>query len=361
MMRKYKFSLIFGSIVTLLPMVIGLILWDRLPELIPVHWGKTGQVDGYSGPWCIVFLLPLFLLALQWLCVWITFRDPKAKNQNTKAMHLAFWVVPIISIFSSGIIYAAGFHSSINLFRIVPLFLGALLVVIGNYMPKITQNSFLGIKTRWTLYSTENWHSTHRFCGKVWVTCGFTALVGAFLPEILLIVACVLSFLGLILSSTFYSYFYYRKQLREGMAPIPKKPLTKKKLLTIFAISCAAMVFVGALVYIMFTGDIHVSYHQESFTIEADFISDLTVDYDAITSLELVESANYGMRVSGFNSARLLMGKFRNQDYGNYTLYAYTGNHTAVLLRNQDHILLIAGKTPEESRAIYETLKERIP
>ncbi len=360
MMKKYKWSLILGSLVTLLPIGVGLILWDRLPEAIPVHWGSTGKVDAMAGPWFVVFLLPVILLALHWFCVWISFKDPRTKKQNPKALGLVFWIIPVISLFCTGIIYSSAMGSSLNLFRLISLFLAAMFLIFGNYMPKITQNSYLGIKTKWTLYSEENWYATHRFCGRTWVICGFLVLAGSFLPEEFILPILLIPLVILILSCTLYSYFYYRKQVREGMAPIPEEPLTKKRLFNILGILLILLLLGAVLGYIMFTGDIQVHLNEASLTIEADFWSDLTVDYNAITSIEYLEEGVRGIRISGFSSGRLALGTFRNEEYGNFTLYAYTGCDATVLLRSGERILMVGGKTPEATLEIYESLKERI-
>ena len=359
-MKKYKWTLILGSLVTLIPAILGIFLWDRLPETMPIHWGVDGKADGTAGPWIVVFLIPLILLAMLWLCAWISFRDPRTRSQNPKAMKIALWIVPITSLFSTGIIYGCTLEGSFNPFRIVPLFLGSIFLIVGNYMPKITQNSYLGIKTKWTLYSEDNWNATHRFCGRTWFLCGLLVLTGIFLPEKWFILVLLLPPLVIVLSSLLYSYLFYRKQIREGMSPIPKKPLTKKRFLSIFAITFGVLILIALLVYLMFTGDIRIRYDTASFTIEADFMSDFTVEYDAITSIEYLDSPDLGMRVRGFNSARLLMGTFRNAEYGTFTVYAYTGGHTAVMLRNGEQILIIRGRTVEETTAIYESIKERI-
>ncbi len=359
-MKKYKWTLIIGSLVTLIPAITGILLWDRLPETMPIHWGIDGKADGTAGPWIVVLLIPLILLAMQWLCTWFTFRDPRTRDQNPKAMGIALWTIPIASLFSTGIIYGSALEGSFNPFRIVPLFLGSIFLIVGNYMPKITQNSYLGIKTRWTLYSEENWNATHRFCGKTWFIFGLLVMTGTFLPEKWFILILLLPLVGIVLSSLLYPYLYYRKQIQGGMVPIPKKPLTRRRLLSILAITLALLVLLASLAYLMFTGDIRIKYDATSFTIEADYMSDLTVDFEAITAIELLQEPDLGLKVSGFSSARLLMGTFRNEEYGTFTLYAYTGSDTAVLLRSKDRILVISGKTDEETTAIYESIKERI-
>ena len=129
-MKKYKWTLILGSLVTLIPAVIGMLLWDRLPETMPIHWGVDGKADGTAGPWIVVFLIPLILLAMLWLCALISFRDPRTKNQNPKAMKIALWIVPITSLFSTGIIYGCALEGSFNPYRIVPLFLGSIFIIV---------------------------------------------------------------------------------------------------------------------------------------------------------------------------------------------------------------------------------------
>ena len=360
-MKKYKWTLILGSLVTLLPLWVGLILWERLPDILPIHWGLNGNIDAVASPRIVLLLLPALLLALQWLCAWISFRDPKTKRQSPKAMHLALWVVPLTSVFSTAVIYSAAMGNSLNLFRVVPLFLGVLFLVIGNYMPKITQNSYLGIKTPWTLYSEENWNATHRFCGRVWVIWGFFLLLGVFLPEGWPPVLLILLMVVVIGTGLLYPYLYYRRQLEGGLAPIPKKPLTKKSLLSRIALVALILAIAAVLGVILFTGDISLQYGDTSFTIEADFMADLTVEYAAISSVEYVKSPDLGIRRTGFNSARLQMGSFYSKAYGNYTLYAYTGCEEAVLLRSGEKLLLIGGESSEATMEIYESIKERLP
>lgn len=358
MMKKYKTPLILSSLVTLLPMVAGFLLWDRLPEVIPVHWGINGTSDAVAGPWFVVFLLPLVLVALQWLCVWVTFRDPRAEHQNPKALQMIFWIMPVISIFCCGTIYVSALGNGLFLFRLVPILLGVLFIVIGNYMPKITPNSYLGIKCRWTFHSEENWHASHRFCGKVSVVCGFITLLGVFLPEKCLVAVMCVPLLPLVLSAFLYPYLYYRKQVQEGLPPVTKKPMTKGRVIGSIGSVIACILLAVILVYIMFTGDIRYEFGKTAFTIEADFWTDLTVDYEGIDSIEYLEDMSYRARTSGFNSPRLSMGAYRNETYGKFTLYAYTKCDSAVMIRFGDQLLMINGETPEATAQLYQRLKE---
>ena len=50
-MKENKSKVIITSIVTVFPMVIGFLLWNRLPEKIATHFGSEGA-DGWSQSCC---------------------------------------------------------------------------------------------------------------------------------------------------------------------------------------------------------------------------------------------------------------------------------------------------------------------
>ena len=45
-LTKNKWTLVVTSVIILLPIVVGVLLWDKLPEQVPYHWGINGEVDG---------------------------------------------------------------------------------------------------------------------------------------------------------------------------------------------------------------------------------------------------------------------------------------------------------------------------
>ncbi|MGN0573860.1 MAG: DUF1648 domain-containing protein, partial [Acutalibacteraceae bacterium] len=72
MIKKNKIKIIITSLLTVLPIAAGLILWNRLPEKIPTHFNAAGEPDGTSGKAFAVFGIPLFLLAVHLFCVFMT-------------------------------------------------------------------------------------------------------------------------------------------------------------------------------------------------------------------------------------------------------------------------------------------------
>ena len=182
MLKKNKGLMIATSIIVLLPMLAGVLLWDQLPERMAIHWGANGEADGWSSRPVAVFGMPLFLLAIHWLGVWMTGQDKRNRQQNEKVLQIIFWIAPAVSLFGMGSTYASALGQSLPVDRLVMMLLGILFVIIGNYLPKCRQNYTIGIKIVWTLSDEENWNATHRLAGKLWMAGGFLLLLCAFLP-----------------------------------------------------------------------------------------------------------------------------------------------------------------------------------
>ena len=192
MIKKNLKVLIITSVILLLPILAGLILWDQLPEQMPTHWNASGEIDGWSSKPFAIFGLPLILLAAQWLCMLAACADPKKSNHPTKVIHLVLWIMPALSVLLHTVTYMAALGMKIRMERIMPVFMGMLFVMIGNYMPKCKQNYTIGIKIPWTLDNEENWNRTHRFAGFLWVVGGIVIMLTAFLGSIWVFMAITL-------------------------------------------------------------------------------------------------------------------------------------------------------------------------
>lgn len=210
MLKKNKWKLLISSVVILLPMVFGIIVWNKLPEKMATHWGADGSANGWNNRSIAVFAIPLFLLLIHWFCIFCTSKDSKNKNQSKKVFGMVLWICPIISLFVNGIIYATSFGKNIDINFIIYLLVGLLFIIIGNYLPKCKQNYTIGIRVRWALDNEENWNATHRFAGKVWVVGGVLMMVCGFLPEEISNYVFAVLVTVLIILSLGYSYYYFK-------------------------------------------------------------------------------------------------------------------------------------------------------
>ena len=212
MLKQKKWTLILSSLLILLPTLVGLLLWNQLPERMVTHWGLDGQPDGWSSRTFVVFGMPLLLLALHWLCVFITTRDSKNKEQNGKVFSLVLWTTPAVSLFAAGLSYAPAFGVDVPVAGLTYLLLGTVFLLVGNYLPKCRQNRTIGIKVKWTLENEENWNATHRMAGKLWAAGGVLLLLGVFLPEGLAFLLMFPLILVLAFAPMFYSWNYAKQQ-----------------------------------------------------------------------------------------------------------------------------------------------------
>lgn len=209
MIKKHKLALILTSLVTLIPILVGLLLWDKLPEQVPCHWDIHGQVDGWSGKTQAVFLMPLLMLAMHWICVLAATADPKSKHYHPKSIQLVLWICPILNLVLNTMVYAAALGYGVNVELIMSLLMGVLFIFVGNLLPKMRQSYTMGIKLPWTLHNEENWNKTHRLGGKVWVIGGIIILSTALWGNFWVLMA---STLLMVLTPVVYSYCLYRKQ-----------------------------------------------------------------------------------------------------------------------------------------------------
>ena len=211
----------------------------------------------------------------------------------------------------------------------------------------------LGIKIPSTYSSEENWSATHRFAGRVWVIGGIALVFSMLLPNIWAVTVMLIAIILLAVLPMAYSIRYYRMQKARGDVLNPMPPIFGK---TGRVTSVIPVLILAGTAVLMFTGSITYTYNQDSFTVEATFHDDLTVAYDVIDSVEYREGNVPGIRVWGYGSARLLLGSFENEEFGTYTRYTYTNPKACVVLTAGEKVLVLSGKTVEETKAIYDNL-----
>ncbi len=360
MIKKNKWKLLIASLVTLLPSLFGAIVWDRLPELITTHWGVSGEADGASGRLFVVLGLPLILLTLFWLAIFVTAWDHKKKEQDAKVYTVVFMIVPIISLWVNGIIYATAFGFALNPMVLMGLLLGVMFLATGNYMPKCRPNFTIGIKTRHTLSNEENWRATHHFGGRLWFVCGILALICAFLPAKIAPFVMGGVLVLAILPVFIYPSVYARKQIREGRATKESFKLGNKKVPVLVTVILLTVIL-ALVAVLMFTGNVECSFGESSVTVDAAYTGRVEIDYERIERVEYRESLSRGQRTAGFGSARLLTGLFHNEEFGSYRLYAYTGcDASAILYMKDGNVIVLGGSNVGETQTIYHTLSQKI-
>ena len=206
---KSKKTLIITSLICLLPMLVGALVYSRLPEQVATHFDLQGNPDGWSSRPFAVFGLPGILLAVNLLIPFALRADPKHKNMSGALVNIVIWTVPVVSLLCSGLTLGRALGYDLRIEVVLPVFMGVLFILIGNYLPKTKQSYTMGIKLPWTLASEENWNRTHRLGGFLWVIGGALFILMSFIGWSLAAFLIILALM--ILVPMVYSYLLYRK------------------------------------------------------------------------------------------------------------------------------------------------------
>ena len=208
MWKNDKKTIIFTTILTLLPIVAGLILWDKLPEQMAIHFNAANEPDNWASKPVAVVGMPVLIAAIHLVCLFVTAHDPKKQNITGVMKTLMLWICPFISWLCAGMTIGYALESVRNISTVVCVFLGILFMVIGNYLPKCLPSYTVGIKLPWTLHDEGNWRYTHRIGGWCFMAAGLVTLVSAFFGNVWLPLAA-LALAAIV--PTVASFLYYKK------------------------------------------------------------------------------------------------------------------------------------------------------
>lgn len=195
---------------TLVPFVITLAFYSRLPEQVPTHWNSAGEINGYSSRLMAGFGIPGFMLLMAVLVNVAYWADPKRANiaRSKELRQITRWFIVILAILVQSITMLAGVGVELNVGLLTSVPIAVLFVALGNYLPKCRQNYTMGIKLPWTLADEDNWNRTHRLAGYVWTAGGLLMLISGLMGLSGLYFSIVVV---IVLIPTVYSFILFKK------------------------------------------------------------------------------------------------------------------------------------------------------
>lgn len=155
-----------------------------LPDTIPMHWDFEGRIDSWGPRWSILALgcLPL---AVALLMSWLPRIDPRRESYAKHAKTYEIFQVLLV-LMMMGLVWvtvAASLGLAVDVSAAIRILIGALFLVMGNYMGRLKRNYFVGIKTPWALADDEVWRLTHRRGALVFLIIGASFMLSlAFRP-----------------------------------------------------------------------------------------------------------------------------------------------------------------------------------
>jgi uncharacterized membrane protein len=214
MSRRYA-----GLLINVVLLVVAALVYSRLPARVPTHWDLHGDVNGTMPKFPGAFLASLIAIALWFLLPLLRRIDPRRASYE-KFDATFFLVVNLVCVLMAvieGLTLAVSLGMRVDMTRSVMLAAGVMFVVLGNYMPRIRSNWWMGIRTPWTLDNDEVWRRTHRVGGRAFVGAGIVTIVSTLLPGEASLTIGVAAMVVAALIAVVYSYMAWRDEpTREG-------------------------------------------------------------------------------------------------------------------------------------------------
>jgi len=179
---KWKYYII-TSIVCLLPVLLGLALWDKLPDKIAIHFDINNNPDNFGSKGFVVFGLPVMMALLQGICCFINDLNEKKHGERKKFEAVTKWIIPVMSIVLQLATFGIALGKNIDVRIVVALLVGGIFLVIGNYLPKFDYIKNYSV-------DTEKARKINRFIGFETVIMGILFIISIFLPPVAT-VACL--------------------------------------------------------------------------------------------------------------------------------------------------------------------------
>ena len=155
--------------------------------------------DGPSSSARILSVLPKF--------------DPR--RANFPQYEGTWWIIGNVVLVFLALVHVVvignGLGWAIPMPMVIGLSVGALFVVLGNYITRVRPNWFLGIRTPWTLSSERAWRETHRVGGTLFVLGGLVLIAVTLITRKPSFWALLLCGIGPGIISVIYSYFAWRR------------------------------------------------------------------------------------------------------------------------------------------------------
>jgi uncharacterized membrane protein len=198
--------------------VFTLYTYSRLPDPMPSHFDSEGNVNGWMGKIGFIWMMAGLTFGMYFLITFIPFIDPLWKKIEPK-----YRLILIIRDFIVGFlafVFALNIVAAIEgrlRFELLGGGLGLLLILIGNYMPKLPQNWFVGIRTPWTLSSEVIWRKTHLLGGWLFALSGLVFMLCAIL-KVSIVVPMVSLIAVALFSGVIYPLYLFKKLPQEERA-----------------------------------------------------------------------------------------------------------------------------------------------
>ena len=181
------------AVIVAVAFAITALAYPSLPEVIPVHWNLAGEVDRTAPKFPGALFMPFVLLLAAITLEAAPKISPRGFEVDGESR--GFRAIKVVSLASLLAVHAVTLAASVGLpvrmEAFIPVGIGLLFVLIGNYLGTVRRNFFVGIRTPWTLASDDVWFRTHRLGARMFVAGGIALMFTAFMQPRAIMVSLI--------------------------------------------------------------------------------------------------------------------------------------------------------------------------
>ncbi len=138
-----------------------------------------------------------------------------------------------------------------------------------------------------------------------------------------------------------------------GKSVVDQTPEDRSKASVIVSV----IIISAAVIFYFFIGNVNIDFLDYSFSVKCILGGSVNVAFNEVESVEYVDSFDYGGRLSGSETNRLMAGTFENTAFGKFKFLAYKSCDEYIIVHyGDDEVVVFNQKTPELTEQCYEEL-----
>ena len=193
------------------------LLLSVMPDTVPLHYNFAGEVDRFGSKYEFLIMHLITLVLTYILLITAKYQGKKEQKNSEKILVLiAIYSLVFFSIIQFFFQYKTLNYTnkplSLDALKFITIMIGLFQIVFGNIMPKLRRNSFIGLRTSWSMANDDVWQKSQRFAGISSVVVGILVIIGSifFSGKISMIFMLTLITVWVAIC-IFFSYKYYKK------------------------------------------------------------------------------------------------------------------------------------------------------
>lgn len=193
------------------------LLLSVMPDTVPLHYNFAGEVDRFGSKYEFLIMHLITLVLIYILLITAKYQGKKEQKNSEKILVLiAIYSLVFFSIIQFFFQYKTLNYTnkplSLDALKFITIMIGLFQIVFGNIMPKLRRNSFIGLRTSWSMSNDVVWQKSQRFAGISSVVVGILVIIGSiFLSGKISMIFMLILITVWVAICIFFSYKYYKK------------------------------------------------------------------------------------------------------------------------------------------------------